>query len=60
MRMGKIDKDIYEIKQEKARDILKKKGELVKCDAETLSSIPFSVAMSVYKSDNPLIFLIMH
>lgn len=56
LRMGKIDKDIYEIKQEKARDILRNNGELVKCDAETLSSIPFSVAMSVYKSDNPLFF----
>jgi lipopolysaccharide/colanic/teichoic acid biosynthesis glycosyltransferase/glycosyltransferase involved in cell wall biosynthesis len=52
----KVDQEIYEQKQRQAREILSKKYEEHMEDIDITEHEPFSIAMSVYKSDNPQFF----
>lgn len=56
LHSGKISQEEYEKKQEEARIILGVKKTKKETEIDKINHAPFSVAISVYKSDNPEFF----
>ena len=57
LRSGKVDKSEYEEKQHIAKRILKREVDIEdNIEIDKIYHEPFSVAISVYKSDNPVFF----
>ena len=57
LKSGKVDREEYIEKQTKAKKILKGEVDVEdNIEIDKIHHVPFSVAISVYKSDNPIFF----
>ena len=56
LKKGKVSKEEYDKKQEQGKMILNEKSNFFKVKIDKDNHEPFSVAMSVYKSDDPVFF----